>query len=174
MFVFSQIYRIYVITFLPFSLQVVDIKQFANTCYEDDPQYGSWGSISGRYHFWIDFPDDVYEELYQVWYNYDGHLNNWNINWDGHDKLYNTITQVATEMLNKVMQERQPECRRPWRRHVGDETHWASAENAQSHQRISDNNRQTNVGDFVGESTHYRTWLIHFTEERFSETWRQG
>lgn len=44
-----------------------------------------------------------------MWYNNDCHLNNWNINWDGHDKLYNTITQVATEMLNKVMQERQPE-----------------------------------------------------------------
>ena len=82
---------------------------YVNICYEDDPQFGSWGSISGRYQFWIDFPDEIYEELYQVWYNNDCHLNNWNINWDGHDKLYNTINQIATEMLNKIMQEKMPE-----------------------------------------------------------------
>lgn len=39
----------------------------------------------------------------------------------------------------------------------GDETLRTSIENSQSHQRISDNNMSSYVGDFVGEPTHYRT-----------------
>ena len=67
---------------------------------------------------------------------------------------------------------RHPECRRPWRRCVGDETHWASAENPQSYQRVSDNYRQTNVGDFVGEPTYHRTRPFSFAKENCSEAWR--
>ena len=77
---------------------------YGDYCYDGDSDH-----LFGRYQFWIDFPDEIYEELYQVWYNNDCHLNNWNINWDGHDKLYNTINQIATEMLNKIMQEKMPE-----------------------------------------------------------------
>lgn len=82
---------------------------FVNCCYEDDPEYGSWGSLSELYQFWIDFPEETYEELYQVWYDNDGHLNSWNSNWEGHDKLYDTISQIATEMLNRIVQEKMPE-----------------------------------------------------------------
>ena len=77
---------------------------YGDYCYDGDSDH-----LFGRYQFWIDFPDEIYEELYHVWYNNDCHLNNWNINWDGHDKLYNTINQIATEMLNKIMQEKMPE-----------------------------------------------------------------
>ena len=31
MFVFSPIFRIYVVTFLPFKVQIIDIKRFTNT-----------------------------------------------------------------------------------------------------------------------------------------------
>lgn len=34
MFVFSPIFRIYVVTFLPFKVQIIDIKRFTNTRYE--------------------------------------------------------------------------------------------------------------------------------------------
>ena len=81
---------------------------YVNFCYEaGSDEYGR--NLTGQYQFWIDFPDEIYEELDQVWYNNDGHLNNWNINWEGHDKLYITITQIATEMLNKIMQKKMPE-----------------------------------------------------------------
>ena len=69
---------------------------------------------------------------------------------------------------------RHTECRRPWRRHVGDKTHWASAENPQSYQRVSDNYRQTNVGDFVGEPTHHWAWPLSFAKNGCFETRRQG
>ena len=81
---------------------------YVDYCYEaGSDEYGK--NLTGQYQFWIDFPDEIYEELYQVWFDNDGDLNSWDTNWEGHDKLYNTITQVATEMLNKVMQERNPE-----------------------------------------------------------------
>ena len=40
--------------------------------------------------------------------------------------------------------------------HDGDDTPCASTENTQSHQRVYDNNRSSNVGDIVGEPTHHR------------------
>ena len=51
---------------------------------------------------------------------------------------------------------------------VGDENHCASAENHQSHQGVSDNNRPSNVGDVVGKPTYHRTRPLHFAKERFS------
>lgn len=65
--------------------------------------------LTGRYRFWIDMPDEIYEELYQVWYDNNCDLNSWDTNWDGHDKLFNTINRIATEMLNKTMEEEDPE-----------------------------------------------------------------
>ena len=81
---------------------------YVDYCYEaGSDEYGR--NLTGQYQFWIDFPDETYEELYQVWFENDGDLNSWCTNWEGHDKLHNTITQVATEMLNKIMQESKPE-----------------------------------------------------------------
>lgn len=77
--------------------------------FEDDPEHGGWGSLDDQYYFWIDLTDELYEELYQVWYDNDGHLNNWNTNWDGHDELYDTITDIATESFNNIMQRVHPE-----------------------------------------------------------------
>ena len=78
---------------------------YVDYCYEAE----DGGHLSGRYDFWIDFPDETYEELYQVWYAQNQELNNWSTDWEGHDKLYNTINQIATEMLNKIVQEKMPE-----------------------------------------------------------------
>lgn len=78
---------------------------YVDFCFEDE----DGGHLSGRYNFWIDFTDETYEELYQVWYAQNQELNNWSTNWDGHDKLCNTIWQVATEMLNKTVQKSMPE-----------------------------------------------------------------
>lgn len=81
---------------------------YVDYCYEaGSDEYGK--NLTGRYGFLIDFPDKIYEELHQVWYDNDCDLNNWDSNWDGHDTLYNTITQIATEMLNKTMEEEWPE-----------------------------------------------------------------
>lgn len=82
---------------------------YVDFCFEDSPEDGGWGSLSKRYSFWIDLPNEKYEELYQVWYDNSGHLNSWNTNWAGHDELYDTISHVATEMLNKIMQKEHPE-----------------------------------------------------------------
>lgn len=82
---------------------------YVDLCFEDDPQYGGCGSVSDRFPFWIDLPEESYEELYKVWYDNDGHLNNWNTNWDGHDKLFDAINQIATEMLNKRLEKEMPE-----------------------------------------------------------------
>jgi hypothetical protein len=54
-------------------------------------------------------PNEKYEELYQVWYDNSGHLNSWNTNWEGHDELYDIITDIATESLNNIMQKEDPE-----------------------------------------------------------------
>ena len=70
---------------------------------------GDSGHLSERYQFYVDFPDEIYEELYQVWYDNDCDLNSWDTNWDGHDKLYNTINQIAMEVLSKTMEKEWPE-----------------------------------------------------------------
>ena len=57
---------------------------------------------------------------------------------------------------------RHTKCRRPWRRHVGNETHWTSAGNTLFHKTISDNHWLKNVRDAIGEPTHSWTWPICF------------
>ena len=87
----------------------------------------------------------------------------------------NTKFQIYSDPIpdHHLFHCRYLKCRRPWRRHVGDETHWASAENTQSRQRVSDNHRQTNVGDAVGEPTHHRARPFYFAEAWCFETRRQ-
>lgn len=78
---------------------------YVDFCFEAE----EGGHLSGRYNFWIDFSDETFEELYQVWYAQNQELNNWSTDWEGHDKLYNTINQIATKMLNKIIQEKMSE-----------------------------------------------------------------
>jgi hypothetical protein len=66
-------------------------------------EYGS--NLVGRYGFSIDCSDEIYDELYQIWDENGGDLNSWNTNWDGHDSLYHSINQIATKMLNEILEE---------------------------------------------------------------------
>ena len=66
-------------------------------------------NLAGQYRFWIDFPDEIYEELYQVWFDNNCELNSWDSNWEGHDKLFNTINHVATKILSENMEKDCPE-----------------------------------------------------------------
>ena len=79
------------------------------TFYEDYCYDGDSNHLFGRYSFWIDFPDEIYEELYQIWFDNDGELNSWAPNWESHDKLYNTINHIATEILSKTVEKEWPE-----------------------------------------------------------------
>lgn len=86
------------------------VEFYVDYCYEagSSDEYGF--NLSGRYSFWLDCPDKIYKELYQVWNN-SCDLNSWNTCWEGHDKLYSSINQTATEMLNMILEKNNSDIR---------------------------------------------------------------
>lgn len=81
---------------------------YVDFCYESGSDENET-NVSGRYQFWIDMPDEIFEELYQVWYDNSSELNSWDSNWEGHDKLFYSINKVATKMLSEEMEKDFPE-----------------------------------------------------------------
>ena len=66
-------------------------------------------NVCHRYGFEMKLSDQEYEELYQVWFDNDSHLNSWESNWDGHDELFDKINIAAHHSLNDLLKENEPE-----------------------------------------------------------------
>ena len=61
-------------------------KFYFDFCLEADTE-----NVLPHYIFTADMPDEDYEELYEVWYANDCHLDNFTSNWDGHQSLFEKL-----------------------------------------------------------------------------------
>lgn len=74
---------------------------------EDDLVCG--GNLSQRYWFELELTEDEFEELYQVWFDNNSELNNWDSDWQGHDALYKRIDGIGIHALNELLKQYAPE-----------------------------------------------------------------
>jgi len=66
-------------------------------------------NVTDRYWFEIELSDQEYEELYQVWFDNNCNLTSWESDWDGHDKLFEKIDNIAYYALNDLLKKHEPE-----------------------------------------------------------------
>ena len=86
-------------------------KFYVDFCFEaGSDEYGC--NLSGRYWFQMELTNDEYEELYQIWYDYN-ELISWSNIWDGHDALYTKINETARYALNQILAKDAPEFLNP-------------------------------------------------------------
>ena len=70
-------------------------------------------NVCHRYWFEIELEDGFYEELYQVWFDNESHLNNWESKWDGHEELFEKIHIQAINALNYLVKQNEPDFANP-------------------------------------------------------------
>lgn len=66
------------------------------------------GGVCKRCGFEVEFTDEKYEELYQVWFDNKCELNNWDCNWDGHEELLDELNGIAYHCLNEWLKKYDP------------------------------------------------------------------
>lgn len=69
--------------------------------------------ICHRYWFDIELSSEEFEELYQVWFDQNCELNNWDTDWDGHDALFQKINDAAIYVFNKCLEKENPVYQNP-------------------------------------------------------------
>jgi len=70
-------------------------------------------NVCHRYWFEIELTDEIFEELYRVWFDNGSHLNSWDANWNGHNELFEKINVSAINALNDLVKKNEPDSADP-------------------------------------------------------------
>jgi hypothetical protein len=78
-------------------------KFYVDFCFEA----GDAG-LCHRYWFEIEFSDEEFEELYQVWYDNGCCLNSWDSDREGHEAMLDRIDRNAHYAINRMLAKDKP------------------------------------------------------------------